>query len=134
MDAVEEYHVDAACPRLGLAADRRTRFTFPHPSHRCHATPTPTVIEPRQQEAYCLSPGFRACIRYGAWRGEGAEGTQQQASPEVQARPAVSPTSLAAKSPARQRRSATRNTIDTPAPPSQAMAPPNKPPEPNTSG
>ena len=132
MDTAEPYSVDAACPRLGLAVDRRTRFTFPHPGHRCHSTPTPTVIEPGQQEACCLTLGFRACIRYGAWRGEGAEGGQPKACPKVPAALPVSPSGVTAKSPTRQRRTTPRKRIDTPAQP--APASPVAPEGPNTAG
>lgn len=56
------------CPLLGLAVDRRTRYTFPHPGHRCHATGSPRMIEPGHQTTYCLSLEFMGCDRYGAWQ------------------------------------------------------------------
>ena len=56
------------CPLVGLALDRRTRYTFPHPGHRCHSTGTPGAIDPGRQSAYCLSLAFAACDRYVAWQ------------------------------------------------------------------
>lgn len=54
------------CPWLGLAVDRRTRYTFPHPGHRCHASVSPRTIEPGHQSTYCLNLEFMACDRYRA--------------------------------------------------------------------
>jgi hypothetical protein len=56
------------CPLLGLAVDRRTRYTFPHPDHRCHAGGSPSTIEPGRQSTYCLSLEFAGCDRYLAWQ------------------------------------------------------------------
>jgi LysM repeat protein len=56
-----------ACPLLGLAADRRTHFTYPHPGHRCFAKGHPTTADARRQAAYCLSLDFATCDRYRAW-------------------------------------------------------------------
>ena len=57
-----------ACPLLGLAADRRSHFTYPHPDHRCFATEDPATTDARRQVTYCLSPGYTACDRYRAWK------------------------------------------------------------------
>ena len=64
--ARDEFDVPDApgCPLLGLAVDRRTRYTFPHPGHRCYASGSPTTIEPGHQSTYCLSLEFMACDRY----------------------------------------------------------------------
>jgi hypothetical protein len=56
------------CSLLGLAVDRRTRYTFPHPGHRCHATGPPGAIEPGHQSTFCLSTSSSACVRYQAWQ------------------------------------------------------------------
>lgn len=55
-----------ACPLLGLAGDPRTRFTFPHAGHRCHATRRPIGIQLAWQSRYCLSAEFVACDRFQA--------------------------------------------------------------------
>jgi LysM repeat protein len=57
-----------ACPLLGLAADRRSHFMYPHPGHRCFATQHPATTDARRQATYCLSPGYTACDRYQAER------------------------------------------------------------------
>ena len=57
-----------ACPLLGLAADRRTHFTYPHPGHRCFATEHPATTDARRQATYCLSLDFTTCDRYRAWQ------------------------------------------------------------------
>jgi len=57
-----------ACPFLGLAADRRSHFTYPHPGHRCFAKQNAATTEARRQSTYCLSLGFAACDRYRAWQ------------------------------------------------------------------
>jgi hypothetical protein len=54
----------AACPHLGLAADRRSRFTYTHPGHRCFAKARPAVVDPARQATYCLSSAHAACDRY----------------------------------------------------------------------
>jgi len=54
------------CPLLGLAIDRRTRYTFPHPGHRCYASGLPGTIEAGHQSTSCLSFEFTACDRYRA--------------------------------------------------------------------
>jgi hypothetical protein len=56
-----------ACPLLGLAADPRSHFTYPHPGHRCFARKDAAPADARRQSAYCLSPDFSACDRYRAW-------------------------------------------------------------------
>jgi len=53
-----------ACPLLGLAADRRTHFMYPHPGHLCFATEHPATTDAGRQSRYCLSPGYTACDRY----------------------------------------------------------------------
>jgi hypothetical protein len=69
MASIEFDGLDApACPLLGLAADRRSHFTYAHPAHRCFAMDHPATTDPRRQLMFCLSPDFRACERYGAWQ------------------------------------------------------------------
>ena len=55
-----------ACPFLGLEANSRTRFTFPHPSHRCHAARGARTIDLARQSGYCLSSSYPACERFRA--------------------------------------------------------------------
>lgn len=55
-----------ACPLLGLAADRRSHFTFPHPGHRCFASKHPATTDANRQASYCLSVEFPACDRFRA--------------------------------------------------------------------
>ena len=57
-----------SCTLLGLAADPRTHFTYPHPAHRCFATKQPATTDLRRQQAFCLSSAFVDCDRYLAWR------------------------------------------------------------------
>jgi hypothetical protein len=59
----------AACPLLGLAADPRSHFTYPHPDHRCFAAKGLPTADASRQAIYCLSPGFSTCDRYQAWSG-----------------------------------------------------------------
>jgi LysM domain len=61
-----------ACPLLGLAADRRSHFTYPHPGHRCFATQPPGTTKPDRQSAYCLTSSFDACDRFLVWQRRGA--------------------------------------------------------------
>jgi LysM repeat protein len=55
-----------ACPLLGLAADRRSHFTYPHPGHRCFAKDRPASTDAGRQARYCLSLGYTTCDRYPA--------------------------------------------------------------------
>src|SRR5450756_2595440 len=63
-----------ACPVLGLAVDRRTHYTFPHPGHRCFATQPPGTTGPDRQSAYCLTAGFDACDRFRVFQRRPAAG------------------------------------------------------------
>ena len=56
------------CPLIGLAADQGTRYTFPHPDHRCYSSGSATGIKPEKQATYCLCLDYVSCDRYGAWR------------------------------------------------------------------
>jgi hypothetical protein len=67
-----------ACPLLGLAADRRSHFTYPHPGHRCFATEHPATTDARRQATYCLSPGYTACDRYEARKRQAQAGDRPQ--------------------------------------------------------
>ncbi|MGD0862577.1 MAG: hypothetical protein ABSA21_07420 [Candidatus Limnocylindrales bacterium] len=96
MPAVERDLADApACPLLGLAADRRTRYTFPHPDHLCYATATPGVLGPVHQAACCLSLSFMACDRYRSWQGETGAVPQPNASPVPTTTPTAPPSPIA---------------------------------------
>lgn len=109
MPAVEREVPDApACPLLGLAADRRTRCTFPHPDHRCYATAAPAVLGPLHQAAVCLSLSFMACDRYRSWQGETGAGPQPNASPTPATTGTAPPSPVAPKQPGRARRFAAR--------------------------
>jgi LysM repeat protein len=55
-----------ACPHLGLAADRRSYFTYPHPGHRCFVKDRPATTDAGRQLAYCLNVGYVECDRYPA--------------------------------------------------------------------
>jgi hypothetical protein len=67
MATSETGRVDApACPYLGLAADPRTRFTFPHPGHRCFAAGHAASADARRQTTFCLSLEYPSCDRYQA--------------------------------------------------------------------
>jgi hypothetical protein len=63
-----------ACPLLGLAVDRRSHYTFPHPGHRCFATQPPGTTGPDRQSAYCLTAGFDACDRFRVFQRRPAAG------------------------------------------------------------
>jgi LysM repeat protein len=52
------------CPHLGLAADPRSHFTYPHPGHRCFVKDQPATTDATRQATFCLSSGFTACDRY----------------------------------------------------------------------
>jgi hypothetical protein len=73
--AEELLSVDAACPLLGLAADHRTHYTFPHSGHRCQAGGSSTLIQPWHQAAHCLCLGFKECDRYPAKDAEAVKAT-----------------------------------------------------------
>ena len=53
-----------ACPFLGLATDRRSHFTYPHPGHRCFVKERPASTDASRQAKYCLARDFAACDRY----------------------------------------------------------------------
>jgi hypothetical protein len=57
---------DPACPLLGLAADRRSHFTYPHPGHRCFAKEHAAPTDAGRQAAFCLSLDYTTCDRYPA--------------------------------------------------------------------
>ena len=56
-----------ACPLLGLAADHRTHFSYPHPGHRCFASGQPAPTDAAYQARFCLTAGFSSCGRYATW-------------------------------------------------------------------
>ena len=87
------------CPLLGLAADRQTRFTFPHPDHRCHAIRPPAVIAPYHQSRYCLGRAFVACERYQARQHEAGASPPPQ-SPNTRVRPPAGPSRATGPGPA----------------------------------
>jgi LysM repeat protein len=53
-----------ACPHLGLAADPRSHFTYPHPGHRCFVKDRAAVTDPGCQATHCLSGSYTGCDRY----------------------------------------------------------------------
>lgn len=53
-----------ACPYLGLLEDRRTRFLFATPAHRCLSRRRPATIDLDHQVRFCLSAAFSICKRY----------------------------------------------------------------------
>jgi hypothetical protein len=57
-----------ACPHLGLAADRRSHSTYPHPGHRCFVKERPAVADRSCQATFCLTNGYPECDRYKARR------------------------------------------------------------------
>jgi hypothetical protein len=82
MATIELEEPDApACPLLGLVADRRSHFTYPHPGHRCFAGGHPAPTDARRQVAYCLSLDYTACDRYGALRRPAPTGKGPEARP-----------------------------------------------------
>ena len=55
-----------ACPLLGLAADRRSHFTYLRPGHRCFAGKHQASVDASRQVAYCPGHGYTGCDRYEA--------------------------------------------------------------------
>jgi hypothetical protein len=88
---------------LGLAADRRTRCTFPHSDHRCYATAAPAVIEPLHQATFCLSLAFIACDRYRWWRGQTGASPQPNDSPDAGTTRTAPSSAVAPKQPGQAR-------------------------------
>jgi hypothetical protein len=67
MVSIEPSGLEAqVCPLLGLESDRRTRYTYPHPDHRCFAKERAATTDARRQASYCLDPAFTACDRFQA--------------------------------------------------------------------
>jgi LysM repeat protein len=71
-----------ACPFLGIAADRRSHFTFPHPAHRCYVKGHASSTDARRQTNFCLTNGYASCDRYRSWQAKG--GTAATAVPDGQ--------------------------------------------------
>src|SRR5690349_15686725 len=84
-----------ACPFLGLAADRRSHFTLPHPVHLCFVENHATSADARRQSGFCLTPGFATCDRYRSWqsRQAGAAGKGGGHAPDVPPVPFAPPPS-----------------------------------------
>jgi hypothetical protein len=101
-----------ACPRLGLAADRWTHFTFPHPDHRCHATQHPRVIEPGRQPALCLTDAFPTCSAYQAWARRVGSGQASEPSRRGDASQNARTPTAATGRPVGWRRAAPQDAID----------------------
>jgi nucleoid-associated protein YgaU len=59
--------VEAVCPFLALAADRRTVIEGVDPAHRCHAEDPPGTIERGYQARVCLTAAYPQCERYLAF-------------------------------------------------------------------
>ena len=79
----------SACPLLGLVDDPRTRFTFPHPGHRCHAGSRPSAVVPGWQATRCLSPDFATCDRYRDMAASSSDAPRASAAATASASPAV---------------------------------------------
>ena len=79
----------SACPLLGLVDDPRTRFTFPHPGHRCYAGSPPSAIAPGWQATRCLSSVFATCDRYRDWAASSGGPSRSSAAPAASATPEV---------------------------------------------
>ena len=56
------------CPLIGLAADRGTRYTFPHPDHRCYSSGSANGIKPEKQATHCLCLDYTSCDLYRVWQ------------------------------------------------------------------
>lgn len=52
------------CPFVGLADDQQSRFSFPHPAHRCFGLRRPKAIAPPYQTTFCLTPSYAGCTIY----------------------------------------------------------------------
>ena len=80
MAGLDQLSDPPACPLLGLALDPRTRYTFPHAAHRCHAAGSAKKIQRGHQSAVCLSATFATCGRYQSWeRSLAARGSRDRA-------------------------------------------------------
>jgi hypothetical protein len=56
------------CPLLGLAADHRSHFIYPHPGHRCFSASRPAPTDAAYQARFCLTPEFATCTRFVTWQ------------------------------------------------------------------
>jgi hypothetical protein len=79
-----------ACPLLGLAADRCSHFSYPHPGNRCFAQDRPAATDAGRQAMYCLSVGYTACDRYP--KAQPPKRAGGRPLPQADVRPAVAPT------------------------------------------
>lgn len=79
-----------ACPFLGLAGDRRSHYTYPHPDHRCYASDRGLPTDPARQTTFCLG-AYATCDRYLA--------RQRQAQPRASGRPIVQALPMARPTP-----------------------------------
>lgn len=95
MAALDPDGIEApACPFLGLLGDRRTRFTFPHPGHRCWASGHQRDVDLHRQVTYCLGRQYATCDRFpGARQGvpPAAAAADAPRTPAPAARPAPVP-------------------------------------------
>ncbi|MFQ5610862.1 MAG: hypothetical protein ACE5H9_01870 [Anaerolineae bacterium] len=71
-------HPPAACPYLGLADDRDSRFSFPEGAHRCYVAEAEDAIPLEHQVTYCFSRQHPTCSRFGQ-----APAGPEPASPEI---------------------------------------------------
>jgi len=72
-----------ACPFLGLAADRRSHFTFPHPEHRCFVKNHAAGTDARRQAGFCLTLEYATCDRYRSWEARGGKAATAVADAQV---------------------------------------------------
>jgi hypothetical protein len=54
----------SACPWLGLADDRASRFSYPEKAHRCFATSQAMPVALEHQSAFCFGQRYQACSRF----------------------------------------------------------------------
>jgi hypothetical protein len=53
-----------ACPFVGLDRDHRTRYTYPHPDHRCYAAGRARDADATRQSTWCLTWSYPQCERF----------------------------------------------------------------------
>jgi hypothetical protein len=77
---------EMACPLMGLASDRLTRFQFPARGHRCWAMPRAVEVEVSFQAAICIGSDYHDCVRHRLWVQKRALAAEP--GPQVEPKPA----------------------------------------------